>query len=53
MPWGIWTILLLVQAGAIRNPFWNPGLRDGLLIVVAMMLANRLLLVRYKRRRRV
>jgi hypothetical protein len=53
VPWGIWTIWLLVSAGAIRNPYWNPGFRDGLLIVVAMMLANRLLVVRYKRRQRV
>jgi hypothetical protein len=52
VPWGIWTIWLLVQAGAIRNPFWNSGFRDGLLIVVAMLLANRLLVVRYKHRRR-
>jgi hypothetical protein len=50
VPWGIWTIWLLVQAGVITNPYWNPGLREGLLIVVAMMLANRLLMARYKRR---
>lgn len=53
VPWGIWTIWLLIRAGEISNPYWNPGFRDGLLIVVAMMLANRLLVVRYKRRQRV
>jgi hypothetical protein len=50
VPWGIWTIWLLVQAGAITNPYWNPGLRDGLLIVVAMLLANRVVIARYKRK---
>jgi hypothetical protein len=50
VPWGIWTIRLLLQAGAITNPYWNAGLRDGLLIVLAMMLANRILVARYKRR---
>ncbi len=50
VPWGIWTIWLLVQAGMITNLYWNPGLRDGLLIVVAMLLANRFLVSRYKRR---
>jgi hypothetical protein len=50
VPWGIWTIWLLVQAGVITNPYWNPGLRDGLLIVLAMVLANRFLVARYKRR---
>ncbi len=50
VPWGIWTIWLLVQAGVIANPYWNSGLRDGLLIVLAMMLANRFLVARYKRR---
>jgi len=52
VPWGIWTIWLLVQTGAVSNPFWNPGLRDGLLIVLAMMLANRFLVFRYRRRQR-
>ncbi len=51
VPWGIWTIWLLLQAGVITNLYWNPGLRDGLLIVVAMLLANRFLVARYKRRR--
>jgi len=50
VPWGIWTIWLLVQAGVIANPYWNSGLRDGLLIVLAMMLVNRYLVVRDKRR---
>ena len=53
VPWGIWTIWLLLQEGAITNPFWNPGVRDGLLIVVAMMLANRILVARHKRRQQV
>jgi hypothetical protein len=52
VPWGIWTIWLLDQTGAVSNPFWNPGLRDGLLIVLAMMLANRFLVFRYQRRQR-
>lgn len=50
VPWAIWTIWLSVQAGVIANPYWNPGLRDGLLIVAAMLLANRYLVARYKRK---
>jgi hypothetical protein len=52
VPWGIWTIWLLVRANVIDNPYWNPGVRDGLLIVVAMFVANRFLVAGYKRRLR-
>lgn len=51
VPWGIWTIWLLVKAGEITHPFWNAGVRDALIIVVAMLVANRILAARYKRRR--
>jgi hypothetical protein len=50
VPWGIWTIWLLVQAGVITNPYWNDSLRDGLLVNLALPLVGLLLLVRYKRR---
>jgi hypothetical protein len=48
VPWGIWTIWLLVQGGVIVNPYWNTYLRDGLLICVYMMVAAVLLYVRYR-----
>jgi len=47
VPWGIWTIWLLVQAGVIANPYWNNYLRDGLLICVYMVIAAVVLYVRY------
>ena len=50
VPWGIWTIWLLVQSGVIANPYWNDCLRDGLMGVVFMMFAAVILLVRYRRR---
>jgi hypothetical protein len=52
VPWGIWTIRLLVQAGVITNPYWNDYLWQGLSVVFFMAIAGLLLLVRYKRRRR-
>ena len=51
VPWGIWTIWLLVRAGVITNPYWNGYLRDGLLINLALPVAGLFLWVRYKRRR--
>lgn len=50
VPWGIWLIWLLVQAGVITNPYWNNYLRDGLLICVAMGFAGLFLWIRYKRK---
>jgi hypothetical protein len=53
VPWGIWTIRLLVQAGVISNPYWNTYLRDGLLINLALPVAGFFLWVRYKRKTRL
>jgi hypothetical protein len=50
VPWGIWTIWLLVRAGVIANPYWNAYLLNGLEIILAMAIAGLLLFVRYKRR---
>jgi hypothetical protein len=50
IPWGIWTIWLLVQARVITNPYWNADLLSGLLINVALLFVGRFLLARYKRR---
>ena len=36
VPWGIWTIWLLVRAGVITNPYWN------------LAVAGVILLTRYK-----
>ena len=48
VPWGIWMIWLLVQAGVITNPYWNGYLRDGLLVCVYMVVAAVILYVRYR-----
>jgi hypothetical protein len=48
VPWGIWTIWLLVQAGVITNPYWNGYLRDGLMVNVYLLFAGAILLIRYK-----
>jgi hypothetical protein len=48
VPWGIWTILLLMRTGVIVNPYWNHYLRDGLLINLALPVAGFFLWVRYK-----
>jgi hypothetical protein len=48
VPWGIWTIWLLVQAGVIVNPYWNNYLRDGLLVCFYMLIAGVILYVRYR-----
>jgi hypothetical protein len=50
IPWGIWTIWLLVQAGVIVNPYWNEYLRDGLLIILYMAVAGVILWVRHRRK---
>jgi len=52
IPWGIWTIWLLVQAGVIVNPYWNEYLRDGLLIILYMAVAGCILFVRHKLKNR-
>jgi hypothetical protein len=52
VPWGIWTIWLLVQTGVIVNPYWNNYLRDGLLVCVYMMVAAVILYVRYRLRQK-
>jgi Protein of unknown function with HXXEE motif len=51
VPWGIWTIWLLVQARVIANPYWNKYLLDGLWGVVFMVIAAIFLLIRYRLRR--
>src|SRR5512140_1530808 len=48
VPWGIWTIWLLVQARVITNPYWNAYLRDGLMVNVYLLFAGAVLLIRYK-----
>jgi hypothetical protein len=48
VPWGIWTIWLLVQAGVIVNPYWNHYLRDGLMICFYMVIAAVILYARYR-----
>ena len=48
VPWGIWTIGLLVRAGVIANPYWNGYLRDGLMGAVYMVFAAIILLVRHR-----
>jgi hypothetical protein len=52
VPWGIWTIWLLVRAGVIADPYWNDYLLNGLLINVALLLVGGFLWVRYRRRQR-
>lgn len=50
VPWGIWTIGLLVQNGIVKHPYWNGDLLLGLLLNVGLVVAGRLLLFRYERR---
>jgi hypothetical protein len=38
----------LVRAGVVVNPYWNNYLRDGLLVVVYMVIAAAILYVRYR-----
>jgi hypothetical protein len=53
VPFGIWTIWLMVQAGMIKNPFWNYYVFDGLWPALLLMPAMGLALwIRYKRRQR-
>jgi len=52
IPWGIWTIWLLVQAGVIANPYWNDYLLQGLEGIFFMAIVGLLLLVRFKRRQK-
>ena len=50
VPWGIWTIRLLVQAGVIANPYWNDYLLQGLEVILAMAIAGLFLWIRYRLR---
>jgi hypothetical protein len=51
VPWAIWTIGLLVQAGVIANPYWNSYLLDGLWGVGFMVFSAVFLLIRHRLRR--
>jgi hypothetical protein len=48
VPWGIWTIWLLVKSGVIANPYWNDYLLQGLSVILYMAIAGFLLLIRYR-----
>jgi hypothetical protein len=48
VPWAIWTIWLLVQAGVVTNPYWNNYLLDGLWGVAFMVFAGVILYVRHR-----
>ena len=52
VPWGIWTVWLLIRAGVITNPYWNDYLFQGLEVILFMAIAGFLLWFRYRRRRR-
>jgi hypothetical protein len=52
IPWGIWTIWLLVQSGNIINPFWNSDLLLGLFLNVTLLFVGGILLIRYKRKQK-
>jgi hypothetical protein len=52
VPWGIWTIRLLIQAGVIVNPYWNDHLLDGLLICFYMVIAGGILYIRHRLKQR-
>ena len=52
VPWGIWTVWLLIRAGVITNPYWNEYLLQGLEVILFMAIAGFLLWFRYRRRRR-
>jgi len=49
VPWGIWTIGLLMRAGVIINPFWNIFVLIGLLVNATLPVVGRFLLVNYRR----
>ncbi len=51
VPWAVWTIWLLVQAGVITNPYWNPDLVSGVLINAFLLVIAAVLFIRYKLRR--
>jgi hypothetical protein len=48
VPWGIWRIWLLVQAGVVTNPYWNNYLLQGLEVNLALPITGLSLLVRYR-----
>jgi len=52
VPWGIWTVWLLIRAGVITSPYWNEYLLQGLEVILFMAIAGFLLWFRYRRRRR-
>jgi hypothetical protein len=51
VPWGIWTIWLMVQNGIIENPFWNGDLLLGLGLNLALIIVGQILMFRYRRRK--
>jgi len=51
IPWGIWTIWLLVQNGNITNPYWNGDLLLGLSLNGALLLVAGFLLIRWRKNR--
>jgi hypothetical protein len=48
VPWAVWTIGLLMQAGEIANPYWNRDLLDSLTVVLYMAVAGLILNIRYR-----
>ena len=52
VPWGIWTIWLLLRAGVVVNPYWNDYVVQGLEVVLYMAIAGLLLLIRFKLKHR-
>jgi hypothetical protein len=53
VPWGVWTIYLLTKNGVIKNPFWNDDVWGALLIVAALAIAGRILIIRYRRKKKL
>jgi hypothetical protein len=53
LPWGIWTIILLMNAKVILNPFWNLYLLIGLLLNGTLPIVGRFLLARYNSKKNV
>ncbi len=51
VPWGVWTIGLLVRAGVISNPYWNGDLILGFLLNFALLPIGLMLVFRYKRKK--
>jgi hypothetical protein len=49
IPWGLWTIWLLVQHGNITNPYWNGDLLLGLSLNVALLFVAGILWIRWRK----